>query len=72
MEGKRMIELIGFMIEDTENLLVKVEKKLNDPLYNKDDLQSMAIVTIKIHEELLDLKYDQDVLDDPNLVPRNT
>ncbi|MFC0274802.1 hypothetical protein ACFFIX_26175 [Metabacillus herbersteinensis] len=67
-----MIELIGFMIEDTENLLVKVEKKLNDPLYNKDDLQSMAIVTIKIHEELLDLKYDQDVLDDPNLVPRNT
>lgn len=57
-----MTELIEFVIEDAENLLVKVENKLNDPLFNKDDLKDMAIILSKMHKELLDLKQDQDVL----------
>ncbi|MCF7625527.1 hypothetical protein CQ056_28195 [Peribacillus simplex] len=63
-----MTELIDFMIEDIENLLVRVENKLNDPLFDKDDMTEMAIILIKMREELLYLKQDQDVLNNPILV----
>mgnify|MGYP001116922557 CR=1 FL=1 len=63
-----MTELIDFMIEDIENLLVRVENKIYDPLFDKDDMTEMAIILIKMHEELLYLKQDQDVLNNPILV----
>jgi hypothetical protein len=62
-----MRELAEFLSEDTDNFHVNIERKMNDPLYDNNELDELISILVMMKFDILEL---MEVLDDTILVRR--